>query len=300
MGMRNETTEGQGSSPDSAPAEHPPSTGTSPGAVTERRDQVRGPEPIDHETTDTPTAAPSVETLGGAVPVGGHGAMTAYGYIASPPGSAPASAAGTEGPGDDDAAPGAVEQASMGWPPEANSVTLIARAPATTAGGPAQRPIHRRTSTWIAVAAAFVIVAISVVAFVAYQQGQDWKHIATTRGESLTAAKARLVDSEADAADLQSRLDDLANEKAQAEDDRNAAEQERDGFKALALLAAAAADDMALCNDATNTMISALVDELGYTYPDFTRVESLATTADTVCNKATTSYNTFVDAVNAA
>lgn len=152
---------------------------------------------------------------------------------------------------------------------------------------------------WVAIGMAVVIVGSSGAAtYVSYTNGEQWKDRSQEWQSRAGDLRERLTASEADAEALQARLDGLANEKAQAQDERNAAETERDLYEGLAALAADAAVDVAACQSIVSETLSATISQLGNEFAAWEYLESMVAEIDSTCSVAEQSYEQFADAVN--
>jgi septal ring factor EnvC (AmiA/AmiB activator) len=145
---------------------------------------------------------------------------------------------------------------------------------------------------------AAVIVALAVATYVAFQQGSDWKRRSDQWHQRAASLEADLQRSEADATALQSRLDGLANEKAQVQDERNAAESQRDVFAAVATMASQTAADLETCRQSVDRTLSATISQLGTEFVAWDYLQSLARDSDSSCAIARASYRDLADAVS--
>jgi hypothetical protein len=144
-----------------------------------------------------------------------------------------------DGPADEPAPP-------WGW-----TVPLEPPDPPPSAEAPPERlttaPDAPSTRRFTIVACTVLLVAAlvaSVAAVVSWRNGERWRDLAVARGERAGELAALLEVSEDDVADLEARIRQLANEKAQAEDQREAAEGTT-GVADEAAAVAAAADECA-------------------------------------------------------
>ena len=168
----------------------------------------------------------------------------------------------------------------------------VVPAPTVTVGDISRESVKRRPRGWIVATSVLTVALIGVAVFagVTYGNASSWKSRATKTQAQLLGTRRLLHSSEADARQLQGRVDGLASEKAAVEDQKTVVER-------VAVLAATAAQDGQDCRTATNTFVTAMVDSLSSLYASSAGVEALATNADTVCNRSVASYNAFADAV---
>jgi outer membrane murein-binding lipoprotein Lpp len=182
------------------------------------------------------------------------------------------------------------------------------------------RPTARATRTprlavghWIVIAALALIAVVLVGMWMSTLNSERaWRQKARaaeadvaqlertnrTLERELDRVRSDLSASEADVVRLTERVDELANEKANAEDQRNLAVNERNLMLDLAAAATTAADDMNLCNTASNDLAVALFEELPYAASygvNWARLQRLAATTDGACATAQASYASFVN-----
>ena len=145
---------------------------------------------------------------------------------------------------------------------------------------------------------AVLVASSGAAAYVSYTNGTKWKDSSQEWQRRARDLRAQLTSSEADAEALQDRLDGLANEKAQAQDERNAAETERDLYEGLAVLATEAAVDVAACQSIVSDTLSATLSQLGRETVAWSSLESMVAQIESTCAVADQSYEAFADAVN--
>jgi predicted nuclease with TOPRIM domain len=152
---------------------------------------------------------------------------------------------------------------------------------------------------WVALGLAVVVVgSMGAATYVSYRNGEKWKDRSQEWQRRAGDLRTRLTSSEADAEALQNRLDGLANEKAQAQDERNAAETERDLYGGLAVLATDAAVDVAACQRIISETLSATFTQLGSENVAWSTLESMVAQIERTCAVADQSYQQFADAVS--
>jgi len=82
---------------------------------------------------------------------------------------------------------------------------------------------------WVALGVVVVLLgSMGAATYVSYTNGEQWKDSSQEWQSCAGDLRGQLTSSEADAEALQVRLDGLANEKAHDQDERTAAETERD------------------------------------------------------------------------
>lgn len=166
---------------------------------------------------------------------------------------------------------------------------------------------------WIAIAASAVIAVVLCGLWMStLSSGNGWRHKARaaeadvaqlertngTLERDLNRVRSDLSASEVDVVRLTERVDELANEKANAQDERNLAITERNQMLDVAAAAATAADDMNVCNTASNDLAVALFEELPYAASysvNWDRLQRLAAATDGACAAAQSSYASFVN-----
>ena len=152
---------------------------------------------------------------------------------------------------------------------------------------------------WVALGVVVVLLgSMGAATYVSYTNGEQWKDSSQEWQARAGDLREQLTSSEADAEALQVRLGGLANEKAQAQDERNAAETERDLSEGLATLATAAAVDVAACQAIVSDALTATISQLGSEIVAWEYLESMVSQIDTTCGVAEQSYQQFADAVN--
>jgi hypothetical protein len=143
---------------------------------------------------------------------------------------------------------------------------------------PEGRPADR-----FAVVACTVLLVVAVVcatvAVVSYRNGDRWRRLAIVRGERSEQLAADLATSERDAVELEARIRRLANEKAQAEDQREVAEGTTGAVAGAVAAAAAVADAADRCAAAVEELRAAAADLA----VDDATVRDLADEAVTAC-----------------
>lgn len=153
---------------------------------------------------------------------------------------------------------------------------------------PEGRPARRFA---VAACAVLLIVAIAcaTVAVVTWRNGDRWRDLAIARGERAEQLAGQLTISEQDVATLEARIRQLANEKAQAEDQREVAE----GTAGAAAGAAEVADLIDRCTTAVEELRAAAADPA---VGDAT-VRALADEAVSACGAARRAGAELVDAL---
>jgi hypothetical protein len=160
----------------------------------------------------------------------------------------------------------------------------------------------RRRWPWAAGLTVLTVV-LAGVGWYAYEtrdsalRWQDRAKLATARGDDLQGrldhTNDQLAMSEADVADLEGRVDELAAEKAAiaderefVENERNIAQGERDLFIDLSLTATAAAAQMQSCVAEQDYFYGILLDTVGSYYTDWEWIGQVAADVDDVCGRA--------------
>jgi hypothetical protein len=107
---------------------------------------------------------------------------------------------------------------------------------------------------WLAAGLAVLLVAAGTSAVLSYRNGQAWERRAgqqATRAEAAerraTELRGQLDKSEASVDRLQRRIDDLADEKAQAEDEREILRVYAEQYQDLTHTAGSVTDELAVC-----------------------------------------------------
>ncbi|HXK34324.1 MAG TPA: hypothetical protein VNM91_09950 [Dehalococcoidia bacterium] len=109
----------------------------------------------------------------------------------------------------------------------------------------------------------------------------------------LSLTRIALDNSEEDRANLQIRIDDLAGEKASAEDRQRVAEAERDSAVYVANVASTAASDARQCLSDISVALDAIV-----SYASASYINLLVDVAVASCGQADASYAQFISAVS--
>jgi hypothetical protein len=159
-------------------------------------------------------------------------------------------------------------------------------------------PRRPHWSTIALAAAGVAVVVLGAVAFIAHQEGEQWKRRAEQWEDRAASLNERLTESEADANALEVRVDGLANEKARAQDERNAADSQRRVYGALAGLAAEAVDDLENCRSSLARTLSATISQLGFEVVAWSTLQAMASESDSLCYTARQSYQQLADAIS--
>jgi hypothetical protein len=151
-------------------------------------------------------------------------------------------------------------------------------------GGPTRRFAVTACTVLVVVA-----VACAALAVVSWRNGDRWRDLAIARGERAEQLAAQVAVSERDVASLEARIRQLANEKAQAEDQREVAE----GTAGAAAGAAEVADLIDQCTVAVEELRAAAADAA----VDDATVRDLADAAVSACVAARRAGADLVDAL---
>ena len=123
-----------------------------------------------------------------------------------------------------------------------------------SASFPPDHPARSRWWRWLAAGLVVVVVAAGTSAVLSYRNGRAWERRANQQAGRAEAAEQRagelrgqLDTSEASVDRLQRRIDDLADEKAQAEDEREILRVYAKQYRELTQTAGSVTDELAVC-----------------------------------------------------
>jgi chromosome segregation ATPase len=115
-------------------------------------------------------------------------------------------------------------------------------------------PLRPRWWRWLAAGLAALLVAAGAATVLSYRNGQAWERRASQQTARAEGAERRadelrgqLDKSEANVAQLQRRIDDLADEKAQAEDEREILRVYAERYQQLTRAAGSVTDELSTC-----------------------------------------------------
>jgi TolA-binding protein len=116
-------------------------------------------------------------------------------------------------------------------------------------------PARTRWRRWLAAGlASLLVVTVAATAVRSYRNGQAWERRAGQQATRADAAERRATElrgqldtSEASVQQLQRRIDDLADEKAQAEDEREILRVYAKQYRELTQTAGSVTDELAVC-----------------------------------------------------
>jgi TolA-binding protein len=115
-------------------------------------------------------------------------------------------------------------------------------------------PLRPRWWRWLAAGLVALLVATGAATVLSYRNGQAWERRAgqqTARAEGAERRadelRGQLDKSEANVAQLQHRIDDLADEKAQAEDEREILRVYAERYQQLTRAAGSVTDELSTC-----------------------------------------------------
>jgi chromosome segregation ATPase len=131
-----------------------------------------------------------------------------------------------------------------------------------TASGERAAP-GRRVLPWLVAGVALVLAASALVVAVANRQrAEDWRVRADARAETIADLEAEIAAANDEVASLEARLDELANELAGTQDEREAAIVTADQLEELVRQAGLVATDLDTCARGAVEVVD-LVNQLG-------------------------------------
>jgi hypothetical protein len=157
----------------------------------------------------------------------------------------------------------------------------------TATPGPSASPRRRRLGAArgrvLAVAGVLSVAALVGVTWTAFARGTAWKDRADDRAARITALEDEVRTAEAELRSVETRVEELTEEVAVAQDERSIAELTAERARELADLAGAVARDLASCVEGTSELVRIVRDLEAY---DPAAATEYAETVDGVCSRA--------------
>ena len=151
-----------------------------------------------------------------------------------------------------------------------------------SSGSPRRRRRRYRGGGLVVAGVLSGAVLVGVV-WAAFARGTDWKDRADDRAVRITALEDELGAAEAELRAVETRVEELTEEVAAAEDQRSIAELTAEQAQELADLAGAVARDLASCVEGTSELVRIVRDLEAY---DPAAATEYAQTVDGVCGRA--------------
>jgi hypothetical protein len=157
----------------------------------------------------------------------------------------------------------------------------------TATPGPSASPRRRRLGAArgrvLAVAAVLSVAGLVGAAWAAFARGTAWRDRADDRAARITDLEDELRTAEAELRVVETRVGELTEEVAAAQDQRSIAELTAEQAQELADLAGAVARDLASCVEGTSELVRIVRDVEAY---DPATATNYAETVDRVCSRA--------------
>lgn len=157
-----------------------------------------------------------------------------------------------------------------------------------------QRSWGRRGLVAVGILSAAALVAVALAGFA---RASDWKDRADDRAERVVALEDELRAAEAELRAVETRVGELTEEVATAQDQRSVAEITAEQAQELADLSGAVARDLASCVDGTNELVRVVRAVEDY---DPTDATEFAETVDEVCGRALAGNDLLQDSLGQA
>jgi chromosome segregation ATPase len=127
------------------------------------------------------------------------------------------------------------------------------------------------------------VAALAVVAWAGLARGSEWKDRADERAERITALEEELRAAEGELRTVETRIEQLTEEVAAAQDQRSIAELTAEQAQELADLSGAVAQDLASCVEGTSELVRVVRALEAY---DPAAATEYAEEVDEVCGRA--------------